>query len=187
MGEKTFRNGLNHFIFGEELDLPIAMNPAQISNQSTFKSDILLADTAYGQGELLISPIQQVAMYSIFQNEGKIVYPRLVLNKGDFKTKTAISASTAEEMKKSLEMVVSDPKGTAHILFNPQFQLAAKTGTAELKMKQGDKGEENSFLLAFDTGHDNFLLLSLVENYTAGNSATQLNKSFIDELYGYFH
>nr|WP_259545330.1 penicillin-binding transpeptidase domain-containing protein [Heyndrickxia oleronia] len=187
MGEKTFRNGLNHFIFGEELDLPIAMNPAQISNQSTFKSDILLADTAYGQGELLISPIQQVAMYSIFQNEGKIVYPRLVLNKGDFKTKTAISASTAEEMKKSLEMVVSDPKGTAHILFNPQFQLAAKTGTAELKMKQGEKGEENSFLLAFDTGHDNFLLLSLVENYTAGNSATQLNKSFIDELYGYFH
>ncbi|MCM3453808.1 penicillin-binding transpeptidase domain-containing protein [Heyndrickxia oleronia] len=187
MGEKTFRNGLNHFIFGEELDLPIAMNPAQISNQSTFKSDILLADTAYGQGELLISPIQQVAMYSIFQNEGKIVYPRLVLNKGDFKTKTAISASTAEEMKKSLEMVVSDPKGTAHILFNPQFQLAAKTGTAELKMKQGEKGEENSFLLAFDTGHDNFLLLSLVEHYTAGNSATQLNKSFIDELYGYFH
>lgn len=187
MGEETFRNGLNQFIFGEKLDLPIAMNPAQISNQPTFKSDILLADTAYGQGELLISPIQQVAMYSIFQNKGKIVYPSLVLNKGDFKTKTAISASTAEEMKKALEEVVNDPNGTAHLLYNRQFQLAAKTGTAELKMKQGEKGEENSFLLAFDTGHDNFLLLSLVEHYTPGNSATQLNKSFIDELYSYFH
>lgn len=81
MGEKTFRNGLDKFIFGEELDLPIAMKPAQISNHKSFNSDILLADTGYGQGELLLSPIQQAAMYSIFQNEGKIVYPRLLEDK----------------------------------------------------------------------------------------------------------
>ncbi|QQZ07663.1 penicillin-binding transpeptidase domain-containing protein [Heyndrickxia vini] len=186
MGEKTFRNGLNKFIFGEELDLPIAMNPAQISNQKKFNSDILLADTGYGQGELLISPIQQAAMYSIFQNEGKIVYPRLLDDKTVLKTKAAITPSTANEMKKFLEAVVSDPNGTAHLLYNQQHQLAAKTGTAELKMQQGEKGEENSFLLAFDTGNDQFLLLSFIEHYSKGSSATQLNKSFIDELYGYF-
>lgn len=186
MGEETFRNGLNKFIFGEELDLPIAMNPAQISNDKTFDSDILLADTGYGQGELLLSPIQQAAMYSIFQNEGKIVYPRLLDDKSVRKTKTAITSSTAEEMKNRLEEVVSDPNGTAHLLYNQQYQLAAKTGTAELKMQQGEKGDENSFLLAFDTGNDHFLLLSLVEHYSAGSSATQLNKSFIEELYGYF-
>ncbi|MGE6259910.1 penicillin-binding transpeptidase domain-containing protein [Heyndrickxia sporothermodurans] len=186
MGEETFRNGLNQFIFGEELDLPIAMNPAQISNHKTFQSDILLADTGYGQGELLISPIQQAAMYSIFQNEGRIVYPRLLDNKSDRKTKTAITSSTAQEMKNRLEEVVSDPNGTAHLLYNQQYQLAAKTGTAELKMQQGEKGDENSFLLAFDTGHDDFLLLSLVEHYAKGSSATQLNKSFIEELFGYF-
>lgn len=186
MGEETFRNGLNQFIFAEELDLPIAMNPAQISNHKTFHSDILLADTGYGQGELLISPIQQAAMYSIFQNEGRIVYPRLLDNKSDRKTKTAITSSTAQEMKNRLEEVVSDPNGTAHLLYNQQYQLAAKTGTAELKMQQGEKGDENSFLLAFDTGHDDFLLLSLVEHYAKGSSATQLNKSFIDKLFGYF-
>lgn len=186
MGEKTFRNGLDNFIFGEELDLPIAMNPAQISNHKTFNSDILLADTGYGQGELLLSPIQQAAMYSIFQNEGKIVYPRLVEDKSAPKTKSAITASTANEMRNSLEAVVSNPNGTAHLLYNQQYQLAAKTGTAELKMHQGEKGDENSFLLAFDTGNDQFLLLSLVEHYSKGGSATQLNKSFIDELYEYF-
>ncbi|WP_144462744.1 penicillin-binding protein PBP4(5) [Siminovitchia fortis] len=186
MGEKTFRNGLKQFIFGEQLDLPIAMKAAQISNQPTFNSEILLADTAYGQGELLISPIQQAAMYSVFQNEGKVVYPRLLDEKRVRKTKPAITSSTANEMKDRLEEVVSDPNGTAHLLYNEQHQLAAKTGTAELKMQQGEKGDENSFLLAFDAGNDQFLLLSLVEHYTAGSSATQLNQSFIEELYEYF-
>lgn len=184
MGEEVFRDGLNKFIFGEEFDLPIAMKPAKISNQPEFKSEILLADTAYGQGELLISPIQQAAMYSVFQNEGKIVYPRLLVNE-ELKVKSAITASTAHEMKKSLEEVVKDPNGTAHLLYNPKFQLAAKTGTAELKMQQGEQGDENSFLLAFDTEQASFLLLSLVEHYTAGSSATQLNKSFIEDLYQY--
>lgn len=186
MGEKTFRNGLNKFIFGEEIDLPIAMDAAQISNHPAFNSEILLADTAYGQGELLVSPIQQAAMYSVFQNEGKVVYPTLLSDKSGRKSKSAITPSTANEMKKLLQEVVNDPNGTAHLLYNQQYQLAAKTGTAELKMQQGEKGDENSFLLAFDAGHDQFLLLSLVEHFTAGNSATQLNKSFIEELYKYF-
>ena len=54
MGEDAFRNGLSKLIFGETLDLPIAMNPAQISNEDSFNSEILLADTGYGQGELLL-------------------------------------------------------------------------------------------------------------------------------------
>ena len=79
--EDKFRAGLNKFIFGEELDLPIAMTPAQISNEDKFNSEILLADTGYGQGQLLISPIQQATMYSVFQNNGTLVYPKLVLDK----------------------------------------------------------------------------------------------------------
>lgn len=186
MGEKTFRNGLKPFIFGEELDLPIAMNPAQISNQAQFDSEILLADTAYGQGELLMNPIQQATMYSVFQNDGDIVYPRLLKDQKERKTKSAFTSSTANEIKASLVKVVRDPNGTAHSLYNSQHHLAAKTGTAELKMKQGEQGNENSFLLAFDTDDDDFLVVSLVENYTAGNSATQLNQTFMEKLYSYF-
>lgn len=57
------------------------MTPAQISNEDKFNSEILLADTGYGQGQLLISPIQQATMYSVFQNNGTLVYPKLVLDK----------------------------------------------------------------------------------------------------------
>ena len=56
------------------------MTSAQISNEDKFNSEIL-ADTGYGQGQLLISPIQQATMYSVFQNNGTLVYPKLVLDK----------------------------------------------------------------------------------------------------------
>ena len=94
MGEDKFRAGLNKFIFGEELDLPIAMTPAQISNEDKFNSEILLADTGYGQGQL-ISPIQQATMYSVFQNNGTLVYPKLVLDKETKKKDNVISANAA--------------------------------------------------------------------------------------------
>ena len=90
-------------------------------------------------------------------------------------------------MKRYLTEVVNGPNGTAHLLSNPKYDLAAKTGTAELKMRQGEKGEENSFLLAFEKKQNSFILLSLAEDYSPGNSATQLNKTFIDNLYDYLH
>ena len=185
MGEKTFRNGLNRFNFGEKMDVPIAMEPAQISNKRDFDSEILFADTAYGQGELMITPIQQAVMYSVFQNDGRMVYPKLLNETAASKTKLAITRQTANVMKNSLEKVVSDPEGTAHLLYNPQHRLAAKTGTAELKARQGETGEENSFLLAMDTEDNSFLMISLVEHYKAGSSATQLNAPFIEDMYQY--
>ncbi|WLV23803.1 penicillin-binding transpeptidase domain-containing protein [Aciduricibacillus chroicocephali] len=187
MGEKTFRKGLDKFIFGEELNLPFDMNPAQISNKSNFSSDILLADTGYGQGELLISPIQQIAMYSVFQNGGNIVYPSIEKASTVKKKKGVITNYAANEVTKSLEKVVTDPHGTAHSLNASNKHLAAKTGTAELKAQQGKSGAENSFLMAFDTKEDHFLLVSLAENYQKGRSALQLNENFINDLYDYLN
>ena len=147
MGEDKFRAGLNKFIFGEELDLPIAMTPAQISNEDKFNSEILLADTGYGQGQLLISPIQQATMYSVFRNNGTLVYPGYVYN-----------------------------------MYNPNFSLAAKTGTAEIKDKQDTDGKENSFLLTLDRSNNKFLTMIMVENSGENGSATDISKPLIDYL-----
>jgi penicillin-binding protein len=116
MGEDKFRAGLDKFIFGEELDLPIAMNPAQISNDKSFNSEILLADTGYGQGELLINPIQQAAMYSIFANQGTLVYPRLLIDAETKTKKEVISSETISQINEDLKAVVTDENGTAHSL-----------------------------------------------------------------------
>lgn len=182
MGEATFRKGLDKFIFGEKFDLPIAMDAAQISNKSSFNSEILLADTAYGQGQLLLSPIQQATMYSVFSNQGTLVYPHLLKEDKTKTKKEVIKNATANELKSDLIQVVTDENGTAHSLYNSSATLAAKTGTAELKEKQDEKGKENSFLLAFDANNGKYLVVSSIEDYQTGQSATVLAKPLIEYL-----
>lgn len=182
MGEKKFRTGLDKFIFGEDLDLPISMNPAQISNEDSFNSDILLADTGYGQGELLITPIQQAAMYSVFTNNGTLVYPKLIADKETKDKKNVISETAVQTIVPDLREVVQDVNGTAHSLSALGIPLAAKTGTAEIKEKQDVKGQENSFLFAFNPDNQGYMMVSMLENKDDDDSATKRASELLQYL-----
>ncbi|HAP8947508.1 TPA: penicillin-binding transpeptidase domain-containing protein [Enterococcus faecium] len=182
MGEKKFRTGLDKFIFGEDLDLPISMNPAQISNEDSFNSDILLADTGYGQGELLINPIQQAAMYSVFTNNGTLVYPKLIADKETKDKKNVISETAVQTIVPGLREVVQDVNGTAHSLSALGIPLAAKTGTAEIKEKQDVKGQENSFLFAFNLDNQGYMMVSMLENKEDDDSATKRASELLQYL-----
>ncbi|HAQ1993071.1 TPA: penicillin-binding transpeptidase domain-containing protein [Enterococcus faecium] len=182
MGEKKFRTGLDKFIFGEDLDLPISMNPAQISNEDSFNSDILLADTGYGQGELLITPIQQAAMYSVFTNNGTLVYPKLIADKETKDKKNVISETAVQTIVPDLREVVQDVNGTAHSLSALGIPLAAKTGTAEIKEKQDVKGQENSFLFAFNPDNQGYMMVSMLENKEDDDSATKRASELLQYL-----
>ncbi|EUJ39779.1 penicillin-binding protein [Listeria weihenstephanensis FSL R9-0317] len=176
MGETKFQDGLKKFDFGEEFDLPFNMEPAQISNDG-IKSDILLADTAYGQGELLMSPIQQAVAYTPFANNGKMVYPKLRETEETKAAKDSMSAATANTVKSALVQAVSKPEGTAHKLQIAGHNIAAKTGTAELKQKQGESGLENGFLLAFDSDKPDYLVLAMIEGVNGrGGSGLVIEK-----------
>lgn len=183
MGEKTFRAGLNKFIFGKDLDLPIAMDKAQISSKDSFDSEILLADTGYGQGQLLLNPIQQITAYSVFPNKGTMVYPKLIADKKTTDKKDVIKADSAETITTDMQAVVSDENGTAHSLAALNIPLAAKTGTAEIKQKQDEKGQENSFLYAFDAEKQNYSVVEFLENKPEGTSATDLSKDLLTYLH----
>ncbi|EMM1070860.1 penicillin-binding transpeptidase domain-containing protein [Enterococcus faecium] len=182
MGEKKFRTGLDKFIFGEDLDLPISMNPAQISNEDSFNSDILLADTGYGQGELLITPIQQAAMYSVFTNNGTLVYPKLIADKETKDKKNVISETAVQTIVPDLREVVQDVNGSAHSLSALGIPLAAKTGTAEIKEKQDVKGQENSFLFAFNLDNQGYMMVSMLENKEDDDSATKRASELLQYL-----
>ncbi|HFM8073747.1 TPA: penicillin-binding transpeptidase domain-containing protein [Enterococcus faecium] len=182
MGEKKFRTGLDKFIFGEDLDLPISMNPAQISNEDSFNSDILLADTGYGQGELLITPIQQAAMYSVFTNNGTLVYPKLIADKETKDKKNVISETAVQTIVPDLREVVQDVNGTAHSLSALGIPLAAKTGTAEIKEKQDVKGQENSFLFAFNLDNQGYMMVSMLENKDDDDSANKRASELLQYL-----
>lgn len=183
MGEDAFREGLSSSIFGEDLDLPFSMNAAQISNEDTFNSEILLADTGYGQGELLMNPIQQATTYSVFANQGKLVYPKLLLD-AETKDKEVFKSDTIAQINDDLQAVVSDANGTAHTLASLGIPLAAKTGTAEIKDTQDEQGQENSFLFAFDSEDQGYLLLSMLDDREESQSATKLAPDLLTYLAG---
>lgn len=182
MGEETFRSGLNKFIFGEKLDFPLAIEKASISNNDHFGSEILLADTAYGQGELLISPITQLAMYSVFMNDGSIVYPQILQGQPVQTKKGVISYQAADIVLNDLIDSVSSPEGYVNSLYDSNHALAAKTGTAEIKEKQDTLGTENSFLLFFDVQNEQFMGMILSEDARKNGTAVDKARAIVTYL-----
>lgn len=186
MGESALMKGLNKFPFGEETTLPLTMSAPSIANESKIENDILLADTAYGQGELMISPIDQISMYSVLMNKGNLVYPKLIKSEKTEVKEKVISENAAKIIVSDLVGTVANEDGYAHNLYQPGFNLAAKTGTAEIKEKQDTTGQENSFLLFLDADNSQFMGLIMSEdslkNGTANEKADSLVK-YLEEKY----
>ncbi|MDN6117578.1 MAG: cell division protein FtsI, partial [Lacticaseibacillus paracasei] len=134
MGASAYLKGLAP-LFKTQADLPLTMKKAQISNSGKLASETLLADTAYGQGQLLLSPIEQAAMYSTIANGGTMQQPTLIQGTKGKRTSSVLQANAANTVKTALTHVVSDQAGTAHNLAIDGHTIAAKTGTAELKQK----------------------------------------------------
>ena len=83
-------------------------------------------------------------MYSSIANGGVMQQPRLIKDQKTART-TVFDQSDANAVKTALTHVVSDASGTAHGLAISGHNIAAKTGTAELKLKQDTDGKQNGF------------------------------------------
>ncbi|KDS82850.1 cell division protein FtsI [Lacticaseibacillus rhamnosus 51B] len=180
MGASAYLKGLEP-LFKTQANLPLTMKKAQISNNGKLASETLLADTAYGQGQLLLSPIEQAAMYSAIANDGTMQQPTLIqAAKG--KRTSVLQSNAAKTVKTALTHVVSDQAGTAHDLAIDGHTIAAKTGTAELKQKQDTDGKENGFLVAMDADKNTYLTVALIEGTGSGDVVTAM-KPFVASLY----
>ena len=181
MGASAYLKGLAP-LFKTQADLPLTMKKAQISNSGKLASETLLADTAYGQGQLLLSPIEQAAMYSTIANGGTMQQPTLIQGTKGKRTNIVLQANAANTVKTALTHVVSDQAGTAHNLAIDGHTIAAKTGTAELKQKQDTDGKENGFLVAMDADKNTYLTVALIEG-TGSDDVVTAMKPYVASLY----
>ncbi|MEY4716890.1 penicillin-binding protein PBP4(5) [Lacticaseibacillus paracasei] len=181
MGASAYLKGLAP-LFKTQADLPLTMKKAQISNSGKLASETLLADTAYGQGQLLLSPIEQAAMYSTIANGGTMQQPTLIQGTKGKRTSSVLQANAANTVKTALTHVVSDQAGTAHNLAIDGHTIAAKTGTAELKQKQDTDGKENGFLVAMDADKNTYLTVALIEG-TGSDDVVTAMKPYVASLY----
>ena len=141
IGADKFIEGAKKFGIGENLEFEYPMDKSQISNNSKIESEMLLADTGYGQGEVLMTPLDVAMSYSALSNNGDIMKPRLVIseNKEPKVYSKAINKENLEELISCFGAVINDEDGTGNLGKINGVNLIGKTGTAEIK-KSKNKG-----------------------------------------------
>lgn len=185
IGSDNLIESLKKLGFGEPMPFEISMAASQYSNSEGIDSEIQLADSGYGQGEVLVNPLHLAALYTGFANGGDIIRPYL-LYKGEAEPEIwlekAYTPDTAALVEQGLVQVLRSPHGTGHEAYREDIPLAGKTGTAEIKLSKEDtSGTELGWFCVFTTQKDTatpILLLSMTEDVKGrGGSGYVVNKT----------
>lgn len=168
LGSDKFIEGAKKFGIGEKIDFGYPMETSQISNNGKIESEIALADSGYGQGQVLVTPLNMTLAYSALSNEGNIMKPRLVTsinNKEEIFKKQTIEKKYLNDLINAFKEPINSEGGTATDAKIPGQELAGKTGTAEIKKSQNDnKGTENGWFIATDVKGSKITISMILED-----------------------
>ena len=164
---KNMTSGLDKLKFNADIDFDINLAKSQYSNDGKIDKETLLADTGYGQGQILINPVHMASIYSAFYNEGNMIKPYLEFKEEKAPTilvENAFTKEASEEIKNDLIQVVENPEGTAKDMKINGVTIAGKTGTAELKASKDEKADTIGWFDCFTVNKDNpYLFIGMVE------------------------
>lgn len=171
IGTEKMADSLTKLGFCETLPFEIVMQQSQYSNTEKIETQIQLADSGYGQGEILVNPLHMACIYSAFANKGNIIQPYLVYQEeaaGRYWLSKAFSEDTAAQVLEGIRKVVNDPNGTGYAARREDVVLAGKTGTAEIKASKEDtSGTELGWFSIFtaeETAKRPIMLVTMVED-----------------------
>ena len=171
IGSEEMESSLTGLGFNEELPFEIKMAESQYSNSEGIETETQLADSGYGQGQVLVNPLHMACIYSAFCNEGNVIKPYLVYQKdavAEYWIPGAFSNETASRVLEGTKKVVNDSNGTGYAAHRDDILLAGKTGTAEIKASKDDtSGTELGWFAIFtaeDTVERPILIISMVED-----------------------
>ena len=168
IGKDNFIDGLKKLKFGEDIDFELNLSKSQFSNSDTIKSETLLADSGYGQGQILVNPIHMASIYSSFANNGNMVKPYLEYKENketEYLAKEVFTKDAVQEIKNDLIQVVENPEGTAKDMKINGVTIAGKTGTAELKVSKDSEGDTIGWFDCFTVDDSNmpYVIVGMVE------------------------
>ncbi len=184
IGAQEMEDSLTRLGFHKELPFEIKMAESQYSNTEGIETEIQLADSGYGQGQVLVNPLHMACIYSAFCNEGNIIKPYLVRQEeaaAGYWIPEAFSKETAARVLEGTKKVVNDSNGTGYAARRDDVVLAGKTGTAEIKASKEDtSGTELGWFAVYtaeETAERPILLISMVEDVKdRGGSAYVVEK-----------
>lgn len=169
IGKKNITDGLDKIKFNENIDFGLTTSKSQYANKIDIPTEKTLADSGYGQGEILVNPIHMASIYSSFVNDGNMIKPYLEEkedNQVEYLVENAFSKEAANIIKEDLIQVVENPEGTANDMRVDGRTIAGKTGTAELKASKDAQADVLGWFDCFttDDNENQLLVVSMVEN-----------------------
>ena len=191
---EEMESSLTELGFNEEIPFDIKMAKSQYSNTENIETEIQLADSGYGQGQVLVNPLHMACIYSAFCNEGNIIKPYLVYQAEatvTFWMPGAFSKETAKQVLEGTKKVVNDSHGTGYAAHRDDIVLAGKTGTAEIKASKDDtSGTELGWFAIYsteETVEHPILIISMVEDVKGRGGSGYVVKKDSAVLENWFH
>lgn len=184
LGSKKFEEGMKRLGVGEDIPSDYPFYNAQISNKN-LDNEILLADSGYGQGELLINPVQILSIYSALENKGNVNAPHVLKDtKNKVWKKNIISQENIKLLTDGMQQVVN--KTHREDIYRSYANLVGKSGTAELKMKQGETGQQIGWFISYDKNNPNMMMAINVKDVQDKGMASynaKISGKVYDDLY----
>ncbi len=149
-----------------------------LPDRKSLKSKGNCANLAFGQGELLITPLKMAEIYSLLAT-GSYKKSSLVLGLTNYKglmtqekrqnAEKLLSDNTVSEVRKMLKSVVSN--GKAEKAYSSLVSLSGKTGTAQSGIYDGSKEILRTWFSGFfPSDNPNYIVIVMNENGEGGNS-----------------
>lgn len=145
--------------FDERIPFDLRVSKPGYLNSGNYENMQLLAATGYGQGELIISPLQMACIFSSLANNGDVMTPRLVRA---IRRMEGTDYAVVDEYSESVwkENIISDhalstivpmlrrvvEEGSGRKIHINGLTICGKTGTAEIG---SDKTREIAWMIAF--------------------------------------
>jgi len=175
IGKEKMTNNLDKLGFNEDLNLEISLKKSQYLNTKNELTEVKLANTGYGQGDVLVNPIHMASIYSAFVNNGNMIKPYLEYKNGEknILKENVFSEQAVQIVKDAMQKVVESPNGTANDAKVQGLEIIGKTGTAELKKSKDDteSGTLGWFnCITLNNEEDNLVIVGMVENTQNNNS-----------------
>ncbi|MCJ0940621.1 PBP2a family beta-lactam-resistant peptidoglycan transpeptidase MecA1 [Mammaliicoccus sciuri] len=184
LGSKKFEKGMKQLGVGEDIPSDYPFYNAQISNKN-LDNEILLADSGYGQGEILINPVQILSIYSALENKGNVNAPHVLKDtKNKVWKKNIISQENIKLLTDGMQQVVN--KTHREDIYRSYANLVGKSGTAELKMKQGETGQQIGWFISYDKDNPNMMMAINVKDVQDKGMASynaKISGKVYDDLY----